>query len=139
MSVENVGKFYEAVSQDKAMQQKFIDLSRKYKSDTVDEARVDSIVEQDVVPLAKQMGYEFTLDDLRAYGEQARQLHQGAELSEEEMKAVAGGIFGCIICGGGDKYETDGRGGCIFIGTDSTGNMCIIFGDSHAGRTKEQG
>ena len=137
MSVENVRKFYEAVSQDKGMQQKFIDLSRKYKSDTVDEARVDSIVELDIVPFAKKLGYDFTVDDLKAFGAEMEKSNMNCALSEEEMQAVAGGIFGCIICGGGDKYETDGRGGCIFIGTDSTGNMCIIFGYSHVGRTKE--
>ena len=130
MSVENVGKFYEAVSQDKAMQQKFIDLSRKYKSDTVDEARVDSIVEQDVVPLAKQMGYEFTLDDLRAYGEQARQLHQGAELSEEEMKAVAGGVFVCVFIGAGDKtdFSRSPLAFCVLVGADCEQNLCCVIG-----------
>ena len=111
MSVENVRKFYDALSQDKEMQQKFIELSRKYKSETVNEAKVDSIVEQDIMPLAKEMGYDFALDDLKAFGAEKEKANMNCALSEEEMQAVAGGIFGCIICGGGDKYETDGRGG----------------------------
>ena len=139
MSVENVKKFYDVLAKDEALKQKFMDLSKKHQGKPLDEAKAMELAELEYLPLAKQMGYEFSLDDLKSYGDQVKQGCQGAELSEEEMKAVAGGIFGCIICGGGDKYETDGRGGCIFIGTDSTGNMCIIFGYSHAGRTKEQG
>ena len=66
MSVENVKKFYEAVSHDEAMKQKFVELSRKYQGEAVDEAKARALTEQEVLPLAAQMGYSFTMDDLNA-------------------------------------------------------------------------
>jgi len=36
VSVENVKKFYEALSQDEAMKQKFMELSQKYQGQQMD-------------------------------------------------------------------------------------------------------
>ena len=110
MSVENVKKFYEVLSQDKEIQQKFIDLNQKYQGQQMDEAKGMSIFEQEALPLAKQLGYEFTIDDLKSYGEEMKQAKMGCELSEEEMQAVVGGDFLCFIGGGGDGVV------CVFFG-----------------------
>ena len=117
MSVENVKKFYEAVSQDKELQQKLIELSKKYQGQQMDEAKEMAIMEQDALPLAKQLGYDFTMDDLKAYGEKKRQADTDRELSEEEMEAVAGGtgIF-CLSIGYNTDFDCIDGGLCIFWG-----------------------
>jgi len=92
MSIENVKKFYEAVSQDESLKQEFTDLNRKYQGQPTDEAKVMSIFEQEALPLAKQMGYSFTMDDLKAYEEEMEQANMNRELSDEELQAVTGGV-----------------------------------------------
>jgi len=99
MSVENVKKFYEAVSQDEAMKQKFVKLSQKYQGQPMDEAKAYTIMEQEGLPMAKQMGYSFSMDDLKAYGEELKQADMKRELNDEEMQAVTGGVTSCILRG----------------------------------------
>ena len=117
MSVENVKKFYEAVAQDKEMQQKFTDLNQKYQGQPMDEAKAMSVMAQEALPLASQLGYSFTMDELKAYGEEMQQANMNSELSEEEMKAVTGGDgtqFVCAFIGVGDGAGASG--------------FCFLFG-----------
>jgi len=125
MSVENVKKFYEAVSQDEALKQKFMELSQKYQGQPMDEAKGMSILEQETLPLAAQMGYSFTLDDLNAYGEEMKQTKMNCELSDTELEAVTGGVsFACFIIGAGQQ-----GGACVGFGLDSQGQpTCIGLG-----------
>ena len=126
MSIENVKKFYEVLAQDKEMQQKFTDLNQKYQGQQMDEAKGMSIFEQEALPLARQMGYSFSMDDWKAYGEEMKQANMNSELSEEEMQAVTGGMYFCIVGGGGDGVV------CVFVGWN-TGNpskiLCVAIGD----------
>ena len=114
MSVENVKKFYEAVSQDESLKQKFVELSQKYQGEALGADKVAVVVEQEVLPLAAQAGYSFSLDDLKAYGEEMKQANINRELSDAELEAVTGGgmhgdlcvgvgtngTYYCPICGG---------------------------------------
>ena len=110
MSVENVKKFYEALSQDESLKQKFVELSQKYQGQPMSEAKVTSLMEQEALPLAQQMGYSFTMDDLKSYGEEMQQAGMNRELCDEDMQAVAGGSFLCVIGGGGGGVV------CVFLG-----------------------
>jgi len=121
MSVENVKKFYEAVSQDEAMKQKFIALSQKYQGQPMDEAKGMSIFEQEALPLAQQMGYSFSMDDLKAYEMEMKQSKMNCELSDEEMQVVAGGVFFCTLHGNNDQVSF-----CILIGSDSQQNCGVL-------------
>ena len=85
MSVENVKKFYEALVQDKMIQQRFNELNQKYQGVTVDATKADAILEQDLLPLAKELGYEFTLTEIKAYGEEMKQAHMDGDLSDAEL------------------------------------------------------
>ena len=121
MSAENVKKFYEAVSRDEALKQKFIELSQKYQGQSMDEAKGMSILEQEALPIAKQLGYEFTIDDLKSYGEEMKQANMNCELSDEEMQAVAGGIQAaiCVLFG----ISLDGQfvlASCFVVGGYTT-------------------
>ena len=124
MSVENVKKFYEAVSQDESVKQKFVELSQKHQGEEMDEAKGMSLMEQEALPLAAQMGYSFTMDDLKAYGVEMQQANVNRELSDSELEAVTGGGYFCIYGGGGDGVV------CVIIGA-SDGKypkFCFIFG-----------
>lgn len=102
MSVENVKEFYEAVSKDEALKQKFVELSRKYQGQKMDEAKANAIMEQEMLPIAKQMGYTFSMDELQAYGEESEQKNMNRELSDTELATVAGGgdyTGFCILAG----------------------------------------
>ena len=54
MSVENVKKFYEAVSNDASLKQKFVELSQKYQGQPLDEVKALSIMELEALPLAAE-------------------------------------------------------------------------------------
>ena len=131
MSIENVKKFYEAVSQDEALKQKFLELSQKYQGQQMDEAKAMSVMEQEGLPMAAQMGYSFTMDELKAYGEEMKQAKMGCELSDEEMQAVTGGIPGdgaggnfvfCLMLGFGtwSGRPTIDFAACFFVGIVGT-------------------
>lgn len=129
MSVENVKKFYEAVSQDDSLKQKFVELSQKYQGQPMDEARASSIIEQEALPLAVQMGYSFSMDDLKAYEVEMQKAKMNCELSDEELQAVVGrGTDVCVILG----VEAGGvTGFCLFYGllvNNNIGSVCIIVG-----------
>ena len=117
MSVENAKKFYEVLSQDEAVKQKFVELSQKCQGQQMDEAKTVSLMTKEALSLAAQMGYSFTMDDLLAYGEEMQQADMNRELSEEEMTAVTGG--GC-----------SGTNNCVFIGvpSDDFSGFCFLYG-----------
>ena len=54
---------------------------------------------EDVVKLAAANGYAFTADEIKSAAHESRvQMEQGSdELSEEDLDAVAGGLFGTIL------------------------------------------
>ena len=135
MSVENVKKFYEALSQDESLKQKFVELSQKYQGQPMSEAKVTSLMEQEALPLAQQMGYSFTMDDLKAYGEEMKQAGINRELNDEEMQAVTGGKQGdtaCIFLG---FHLGTGDLACFLYGQvdieDNVYFMCYVFGSGH--------
>ena len=126
MSVENAKKFYEALSQDEAMKQKFVELSQKYQGQQMDEAKAMATMEQEALPLAKQLGYEFSLDELKAYGEEMQQADMNRELSDSELEAVTGGGYFCLIGGGGDGVV------CVIVGCNigkPSKILCVAIGD----------
>ena len=86
VSTENVKKFYECIAQDEALKQKFVELSQKHQGESTDKAKSLSAMELQALPLAAQMGYQFTIDDLRAYGEAMEQAKMNCELSDEEIE-----------------------------------------------------
>jgi bacteriocin-like protein len=116
MSIENVKKFYEAVSKDASLKQKFVELSQKYQGQPMDEEKAMALMEQEVLPLTVKLGYTFTVDDLKAYSEEMKQAGMNRELSDEELQAVVGGntftgfclLVGYIHVDNGRGYTFDG-------------------------------
>lgn len=146
MSVENVKKFYEAVSKDELLKQKFVELSQKYQGQPMDEEKAMSVMEQEGLPMAEQMGYSFSLDDLKVYGEEMKQANMNRELSDEEMQAVVGGSGTesgfCILIGfmhstwtcslssinGSEDYWLPGF--CVGPGTSIVQDQAKVFNGS---------
>lgn len=124
MSTENVKKFYEAISQDESLKRKFVELSQKYQGQQIDETKAMTVVEQEALPLAAQMGYSFSKDDLKIYGEEMKQANMNCELSEEELQAVAGGALTCFGIGSGDGNF------CFLMGFDTKWQLCFYYGNT---------
>ena len=96
MSAENVKKFYEAVSQDEKAKQRFNELNQKYQGVAMNAARMDAILEQELLPLAKELGYEFTLTEIKAYGAEVQQTKLPCELNDSELEVVSGSDW-CFV------------------------------------------
>jgi len=92
MSKENAKLFYEELAKNEALQGKFEVIGKKYEGQTSDETQMDLIYQNEILPIAKESGFEFTLAELKEY-KQAVTQPQSGRLSDEELDAVAGGNF----------------------------------------------
>lgn len=102
MAKEDVQRFYEALTQDEELQKKFMVLN-----EIPAEAQKEDIIASRLIPLAKESGFDFTLEELKEYSQT-----QKKPLSNEELAAVTGGKLEgnmieciCVIGGGGSGYH----------------------------------
>ena len=122
MSVENAKRFYEAVSQDKEMQQQFIDLSRRHQGKPMDEKQLTALVNEEIIPMADKMGFRFSAEDLKQLEKERTQSAAGKEMSEAEMQAVSGGNAGSYCFFAGYSVDEDAWS------PQTTLKFCIWFG-----------
>ena len=92
MAKANVEKFYEKLAQDAALAEKLNaldkDFAEKNGASADDAAMREKAVEAVIIPLAKEAGLPFTLEELKEYEqEQLKEMN----LSEDELDQVAGG------------------------------------------------
>ena len=88
-----------------------------------------------VLPLAKEVGLPFTLEELKEYEQdRLKEMH----LSEDELEQVAGGAKKNIGGRKRKKRDRDGRNACAYIGvgfgkTEKNGKtaFCFIIGGSN--------
>jgi hypothetical protein len=129
MSKENVKRFYEALVKDAGLQEKFKAVSRKYEGQKPDVAQAETIYQKELVPLAREAGYVFTLAELKGYVAAARKPAM-REISEEEMAGVAGGNCACLVGGGG---KLDGHTCACVVGGGGMGGgttcACVGYGE----------
>ena len=78
MAVEQVKAFMAKVKEDQELVKKLADAQAAYKGN-------DGIAEV-VIPVAKEAGFDFTVEDFKAVA-----TPQGEQLSEDELDKVAGG------------------------------------------------
>jgi hypothetical protein len=128
MSIENVQKFYEAVNNDETLRQKLTEFSLKHRGEAMDEANSDKLLQQEFLPFAQKLGFEFSLADLKAFGEELKNRDHG--LSDEELQLVTGGGAEagliCVIVGANEGLHTLGL--CCFLGFNPEGGFCCIIG-----------
>ena len=137
MAKENVGKFYDKLQEDVALAEKLNaldkDFAEKNEGSADDIAMREKAVEAIIIPLAKEVGLPFTLEELKEYEqEQAKNMN----LSEDELDQVAGGrMKGGGSNGNGESSKPGAY--CAFLGvgfgkTTRKGNTayCFILGGS---------
>ena len=134
MAKENVGKFYEKLAQDAALAEKLNaldkDFAEKNGASADDAAMREKAVDAIIIPLAKEVGLPFTLEELKEYEqEQLKEMN----LSEDELDQVAGGRNTTKY----RKGESGGLNACAFLGvgfgkTKKNGKyaFCILLGGS---------
>jgi predicted ribosomally synthesized peptide with nif11-like leader len=109
--MENIKKFYEALTSDTAMQE------RANKLNATDKPKDDVTALAVLVKFAAQEGYKFSAEELKAYIKE----NSKGELGDDVLESVAGGLScflaGRDICGcdGFGYGETEGCG-CFLIG-----------------------
>ena len=138
MAKENVGKFYEKLAQDAALAEKLNaldkDFAEKNGASTDDAAMREKAVEAIIIPLAKEVGLPFTLEELKEYEqEQLKEMN----LSEDELDQVAGGRKKRPKFGDGSDRASGGAY-CAFLGvgmgkTTRKGKTayCFLLGGSN--------
>ena len=107
MTKENIKAFFEALSQDEALQKALKEKELAYTGAKDDR---ETIVETIVIPVAKAAGYDFTLEELKEF---EKGMRPEGELDESELEAVAGGV--------------EDWGLCILAGI-GWGTMCAVIG-----------
>lgn len=137
MAKENVAKFYEKLVEDATLAEKLNDLDKAFAAKN--EGVADDIAMREqaataiVIPLAKEVGLPFTLEELKEYEQE--QL-AGMALSDDELEQVAGGR---IPGGGGcESSKNYAHGACAFLGigvglVKKKGKtiFCVIIGGSN--------
>ena len=136
----NVDKFVALIKEDPSLSEKFNSAVENYNGDQ----SIEDIFQNILLPLAKEYGCDFTLEDMQEYihREEASVL----ELSSDEMDIVAGGGGGvgigasaCFIIGLGcaSQGEIDMRDGsltemgvCGGIGIGFGAGACIVSGST---------
>ena len=144
MAKENVAKFYEKLAEDTALAEKINGLDKVFAekheapAEDADEKVVLAFREEAVkavlLPVAKEAGFDFTIDELKAYEQE--QL-AALKLSEDELEQVAGGK--ARLAESDVKLPSNGgRNACAFVGvgiglTKKKGKtaFCVIIGGSN--------
>jgi predicted ribosomally synthesized peptide with nif11-like leader len=125
MSKENVKLFYEALPENRSLQEKFKKANEKYAGQKIDKEAINLILQNELLPIAKEAGFDFTLDEFKEYAQENNQSAAG-RLSDDELAAVAGGVGACVVGGG-----SEGGCSCVICGYGDNGidaGMCIAAG-----------
>ena len=132
MAKANAAKFYEKLQNDAALAEKLNemdkDFAEKNGTSAEDAAMREKAVDAIIIPLAKEVGLPFTLEELKEY-EQDRLKEMN--LSEDELDQVAGGGRRP------SRPPGDGINACAYLGvgfgrTRKNGKVafCLILGGS---------
>ena len=113
---ENIKKFYEEISKNKELQERFLAAQEYYETEGKGEKE---ILEDIVLPIAKEAGYEFSVKE---YYEASRDIKAENGISEEELENVSGGGGFCLFVGVGNEISAGTSS------SNSTGHACIYIG-----------
>lgn len=150
MSQKNVKLFYEELSKNKELQEKITKANEKYTGQKIDEKSIDLILQNELLPIAKEAGFDFTLEELYEFAKKSNQSF-GGRLSDDELDAVVGGwgfcpgiglsdggCF-CFIAGAGQNPRD--KGGCAGVGVFTNnenymkcqfcGGTALTYKDNH--------
>ena len=86
MSVENVRRFYETIAADGDLRNRISEASREYSLTSVKSEELERIMAEEFLPLLKEEGFDFSIDELSEY---QRQLN--IKLDKNNYIYVSGG------------------------------------------------
>ena len=130
MAKENVGKFYDKLAQDAALAEKLNaldkDFAEKNGASADDAAMREKAVDAIIIPLAKEVGLPFTIEELKEYEQEQM---KNMTISDDELDQVAGGRKSKFM---GSSRKKDGGAYCAFLGvgfgkTERKGNTAYCF------------
>ena len=107
MALENVKAFYKELEANQELQKKIAAADAAYNGDTEDKK---AAVEAIILPIAKEVGFDFTAEELISFKPSAQ--NEDCEFTEDELEAVAGGGW-CLILGFGER---DCKTICKYVG-----------------------
>lgn len=127
MSIDNVKLFYEKLAKDPELRKKFSEAEEKLGK-TInfqdDSPEVKNLVEKNLLSIARDAGYDFSIEDLNNY-----YINGKHELTDDMLNTVSGGgasfcivvggghECGCLVGGGGRNNENDkGACACVLVG-----------------------
>lgn len=118
MSIENAKKFYESLLNDRAAMTELQKATEIHANNQLDESKRLALVEEHVLPFAQKRGFSFSVDDLKQVEkERLADAEASGKLSESELQAVSGGVFGggiCFFVG----FAVGGPGLCFIAGIE---------------------
>ena len=122
MSKEKVRHFYNSLAKESDLQRRLQERSARFaeelKGDVPEEERMEAFFLDAMLPVVREVGFDFSYADLKAYAEET----SAGELADEELAVVSGGGNGCFcLMWGAGEYN----GG--------TGCQCTISGHLHSG------
>lgn len=79
--------FYKALQTDNKMKSKFKSLAKIVSRTEMNEVEAEAFIDNKVLPIAKEFGFNITFADLLAYE------HSVCELGDEELANVSGGTM----------------------------------------------
>lgn len=98
-SIENIQKFYNALRTDERLYKKLDAIDEQFDGAKLDKSKKREIIEKYIIPIAKEWGLPFTLEDLDEF-EKAQK-----EISLDDMNGVAGGVTSDILMIGNVSYD----------------------------------
>ncbi len=100
MSANEVRRFYLQVSSDPTLRERFRALSATFEGRRPSPEEIAAVVERDVLPLAREAGYDIGVGDLEAFHAAAAPLGL-SQVTDDELAAVNGGFCCCPLIGAG--------------------------------------
>lgn len=67
MSIENVKRFYDTIATDTDLRKRIIEANKKYAGQTLNNYELEQLMAEEFLPLLKEEGYYFTIDELVTY------------------------------------------------------------------------
>ncbi len=121
-------RFYEAVSNNESLKARLMTIATRHGGHYLNESQCDALWENELAPLAKSEGFDFTLQEVSAF--QAAGGSKAAKLSDDELDAVVGGSrCSCVMTGDGIQDDDDPACSCVVFGQGGSGCICTLGGD----------
>ena len=141
MSTASVKAFFEALNSNRDLVEKLAAADKafgeKHKSEEKNETTRLAAAEEIIIPVAKEAGFNFTINDLVAF-EAANAPNEDEEIDDGELAQVAGGTgdwgAGISYCmsmigmGVGCQSGDNGTTVCAAIGIGSGTGICLVKG-----------